>query len=191
MFQVFTSKANAGDEFPDRLFLEAEDTEGLAEKVVALFDPKRKLPQSVFISRDLTSKSYFCKALGKHGITVEARSLIRTVPVITKLDPYILSDTDWVFFTSKNAVEYFFALNPPLPDGVRFGVMGSGSEEALRRIGYFAAYVGESGDTADVAAEFAKLADGSKVLFPGAEGTLRSYPAGHVARYQDHRSSGL
>jgi hydroxymethylbilane synthase len=178
LFQVFTSKADTGEDFPDRLFLEAEDTEGLAEKVVALFDSKRKLPRKVFISRHLSEKSYFRRALEKHNIKVEARSLIRTVPIINKLDPYILSDIGWIFFSSKNAVEYFFALKPQLSKNVQFGVMGSGSEDVLRRNGYFAAYVGESGDTAEVAADFGKLANGSKILFPGAEGSLRSIQQG-------------
>ena len=174
MFQVFTSKAETGDGFPDRLFLEADTTEGLAEKVVSFFDVNRKLAKNVFITRDLSEQSYFRKALEKHGIEIEARSLIRTVPVINKLDPYILRDIDWIFFSSKNAVEYFFALKPQLPANVQFGVMGSGSEDILRRNGHFAAYVGESGDTTEVAADFAALANGSKILFPGAEGSLRS-----------------
>ncbi|MDB5137614.1 MAG: hemC [Mucilaginibacter sp.] len=177
-FQVFTSKAETGDDFPDRLFIESDTTEGLAEKVVAMFDTKRKLPQRVFITRDLSEQSYFRKALEKHSIAIEARSLIRTVPVINKLDPYILRDINWIFFSSKNAVEYFFALKPQLPEKVQFGVMGGGSEDILRRNGYFAAYVGESGDTSEVAADFAELANGSTVLFPGAEGSLRSIQQG-------------
>jgi hydroxymethylbilane synthase len=178
VFQVFTSKAETGEDFPDRLFLEANCTEGLAEKVVALFDTKRKLPKNVFISRDLSEQSYFRRALEKHNIKVEARSLIRTVPIINKLNPYILKDITWVFFSSKNAVEYFFALKPKLPEHVKFGVMGSGSEDALRRNGLFAAYVGESGDTAEVAIDFAELANGSVVLFPCAEGSFRSIQQG-------------
>jgi hydroxymethylbilane synthase len=178
VFQVFTSKAATGEDFPDRLFIESDTTAGLAEKVVARFDSNRKLPQRVFITRDLSEQSYFRRALEKHGIEVEARSLIRTVPVINKLDSYILKDIDWVFFSSKNAVEYFFALNPQLPGSVKFGVMGSGSEDVLRRNGHFAAYVGESGDTAEVSADFAELADGSTILFPGAENSLRSIQQG-------------
>ncbi|MFI5158682.1 MAG: hydroxymethylbilane synthase, partial [Sphingobacteriales bacterium] len=50
-FQVFTSKADEGDDFPDRLFVEVESTEGLPEKIVAKFAKDRKLPQSVFITR--------------------------------------------------------------------------------------------------------------------------------------------
>jgi hydroxymethylbilane synthase len=178
VFQVFTSKSETGDSFPDRLFLESNNTDGLPEKVVSFFDIKRKLPQNVFITRDLSEHSYFRKALEKHGIQIEARSLIRTVPIITKLDPYILKDINWIFFSSKNAVEYFFVLKPQLPGGIKFGVMGSGSEEILRRNGHFATYVGESGDTAEVAADFAELANGSKVLFPCAEGSLRSIQQG-------------
>lgn len=178
VFQVFTSKATTGEDFPDRLFLQAEDTEGLAEKVVAIFDPARKFPQNVFISRELSEQSYFRKALEKHNIKIEARSLIRTVPIINKLDPYILRDIDWVFFSSKNAIEYFFQLGPQLPKDVKFGVMGSGSEETLRLKGHFTSYVGVGIDTVDVAAEFAKLANGTKVLFPGAEGSLRSIQQG-------------
>jgi hydroxymethylbilane synthase len=178
MFQVFTSKAETGDDFPDRLFIESNTLEGLAEKVVSRFDIKRKLPQNVFISRDLSDQSYFRKALEKHGINVEARSLIRTVPVITKLSPHVLVDADWVFFSSKNAIEYFFNLQPPLPKDVKFGVMGSGSEEMLRQKGYFTSYTGVGIDTVDVAKEFAKVANGTKVIFPGAEGSLRSIQHG-------------
>ena len=178
VFQVFTSKANDDDEFPDRYFIESTIIEGLPEKIVAKFAKGRKLPQSVFITRDLSAQSYFRKALEKHDIKIESRSLIRTVPVINRFDSYILKQVNWIFFSSKNAVEYFFQLEPVLPKEVKFGVMGSGSEEMLRRKGFFTEYVGESSDTAEVAADFAGLVKGQTVLFPGAEGSLRSIQSG-------------
>ncbi len=174
LFQVFTSKATDDEEVPDRLFTEASTTEGLPEKIVAKFSSTRKFPATVFISRDLSAQSYFRKAVEKNGVQIEARSLIRTVPIITKLDPYILRNVDWIFFTSKNGVEYFFNLQPQLPKKVQFGVMGSGSENALRSFGHKPDYVGEGTDSADVGAEFAKLANGSTVLFPAAEDPMRS-----------------
>lgn len=174
VFQLFTSKADDGDEFPDRLFLESPTTEGLAKKVYPYYDEDREFPKKVFISRDLNEHSYFYKALDKHGIEIEARSLIRTVPAITILDSFILRHVDWIFFSSKNAVEYFFALNPILPKKVKFGVMGSGSEDTLRRRGFFVDYTGAGIDTREVAAEFAKIADGKTVLFPAAENSMRS-----------------
>ena len=177
-FQVFTSKADEGDEFPDRLFIEADSTAGLPEKVVSYFSKDRVFPKKVFISRELSAESYFRKALEKHDIEVEARSLIRTVAVITKLDSFILRNVDWVFFTSKNSVEYFFQLDPVLPKKVKFGAMGSGSEDMLRRKGYFVDYTGSDIDTTIVAAEFARLADGKTVLFPSAENSMRSIQQG-------------
>ncbi|MET3981392.1 hydroxymethylbilane synthase [Mucilaginibacter sp. UYP25] len=177
-FQVFTSKAEAGDEFPDRYFIESATLDGVAEKIVARFAKDRKFPSKVFISRDISATSYFRKALEKHKIEIEARSLIRTVPVITKFDSYIMRNIDWVFFTSKNAVEYFFKLSPQFPKKIKFGVMGAGSEDMLRRNGHFADFVGESNDTVDVAADFAALANGTTILFPGADSPMRSIQQG-------------
>jgi hydroxymethylbilane synthase len=177
-FQVFTSKAEDGEGFPDRYFIESETLDGVADKIVAKFAKDRKFPNKVFISRDISETSYFRKALEKHKIEIEARSLIRTVPVITKFDSYILKNIDWVFFTSKNAVEYFFKLSPQFPKKVKFGVMGAGSEDMLRRNGHFADFVGESNDTTDVAADFAALANGTAVLFPGADNPMRSIQQG-------------
>lgn len=178
VYQVFTSKADEGSDFPDRLFIEANSTDGLAEKIVSYFDKDRVFPKKVFISRDLSEQSYFRRALEKHDIEVEGRSLIRTVPVITKLDNFIFRNVDWIFFSSKNAVEYFFQLEPLLPKKVKFGVMGSGSEEALRRRGYFTDFTGEGIDPADVAIDFARLANGQTVMFPSAENSMRSIQAG-------------
>jgi hydroxymethylbilane synthase len=179
IYQVFTSKADEAEEFPDRVFVEAPTTEGLAKKVFSYFEKGRKIPQSVFISREVSEQSYFKRALAKHNINIEARSLIRTVPIITKLDSYILKHVDWLFFSSKNAVEYFFQLNPQLPKDVKFGVVGAGSEEMLRRKGYFANYVGVGNDTTEIAEEFAKLVNaGDVVMFPGAKESLRSIQKG-------------
>jgi hydroxymethylbilane synthase len=178
MYQVFTSKAEEGDEFPDRLFIEADTTEGLAQKVVSYFDEGRVFPKKVFISRELSEQSYFRKALEKHDIEIEGRSLIRTVPVIMKMDNFILRNVDWIFFSSKNAVEYFFQLDPLLPKKVKFGVMGSGSEDMLRRKGYFVDYTGAGVDTTEVAADFAKIANGKIVMFPSAESSMRSIQQG-------------
>ena len=175
-YQVWTSKANEGDEFPDRLFMQSKTINGLAEKIVSKFDPERKFPKNVFITRQLPETSYLRYALEKHGIEVEGRSLIKTYPSINKLDPYILRNIDWVFFSSKNAIDYFFRLEPKLPKKAMFGVLGRGSEDALRYLGKQAHFNGEEEgiDTKDIAKEFAKVANGSNVLFPSAKGSLRT-----------------
>ncbi len=176
LYQVWTSKANEGDEFPDRLFMESATTVGLAEKIVAKFAPDRKFAKNVFITRELPETSYLRKALEKHEVEIEDRSLIKTYATINKLDPYILKRVEWVFFSSKNAIEYFFKLDPPLSKQVKFGVLGRASEDALRRYGKIADFNGEAEgiDTTDIAEEFAKLANGTTILFPGAKDSLRT-----------------
>ncbi len=175
-YQTWTAKAKSGDDFPDRLFLEAETTVGLAEKIVAKFNLERKFPKNVFITRNLPESSYLRKALAKHHIQIEDRSLIKTYPIINKLDPYILKHVNWVFFSSKNAIEYFFKLQPLLPKAVKFGVLGRASEDTLRRFGKAPHFNGEDEgiDTADIAEKFASVANGLTILFPGAKDSLRT-----------------
>lgn len=174
LFEVWTSKAETDEDFPDRLFLRAETTEGLAEKIVAKFNKERKMPAKVFISREIGEHSYFRKALAKHDIEIDGRSLIRTFPIVNILDPFYLKNIDWIFFSSRNGVEYFFKLNPVLAKKVKFGVVGRGSEDTLRKFGHLADFVGESGDIVEVAEEFAKLVTGQTVLFPRAQDSLLS-----------------
>jgi len=149
-----------------------DSLEGLPEKIVAKFSETRKLPAKVFISREIGEHSYFRKALDKNNIEIEGRSLIRTFPIVNVLDPFYLKHIDWIFFSSRNGVEYFFNLKPVLPKNVKFGVVGRGSEDALRKFGELADFVGETGDISDVAEEFAPLASGQTVLFPRAQDSL-------------------
>ncbi len=175
-YEVWVSKAVDGTDFPDRLHLSVSSTKGLAEEIVSKFHPDRKFPANIFISRALPEQSYFRKAMQKHGIQIEDRSLIKIFPVINKLDPFILKRVDWIFFSSKNGIEYFFQLEPQLPKHVKFGVIGRASEEMLRRFGHVPDFNGEEDgiDTTDIAKAFAKLANGRTVLFPGAKDSLRT-----------------
>jgi hydroxymethylbilane synthase len=171
-FEVWTSKAETDEDFPDRLFLRAASTEGLAEQIVAKYAKDRKMPAKVFISREVGENSYFRKALEKQNIEIDGRSLIRTFPIVNVLDDFFLKNADWIFFSSRNGVEYFFKLNPVLPKKVKFGVVGRGSEDSLRKFGHLADFVGEGGEIEEVAQDFAATADGQTVVFPRAQDSL-------------------
>jgi hydroxymethylbilane synthase len=173
-YEVWTSKAETDEHFPDRLFYRVPSLEGLAEKIVSMFNPARKLPSKVFISREIGEHNYFRRALNKHNIEIEGRSLIRTFPIVNILDPFYLKNIDWIFFSSRNGVEYFFKLKPVLSKKIKFGVVGRGSEDALRRQGHLADFVGESGDIKEVAESFAELVKGQTVMFPRAQDSLLS-----------------
>lgn len=175
-YEVWTSKADDGDEFPDRLYLSAADSDGLAAKIASKYDKSRKLPSNVFITRDVAENSYFHRAMAKHGIQVEARSLIRIFPIINKLDPFILKYVDWIFFSSKNGIENFFKLEPRLSKRTKFAVIGRGSEEMLRQYGHAPEFSGErlGINMKEIADEFAAIASGKTVLIPRAKDSLET-----------------
>jgi len=173
-FEVWTSKAETDEDFPDRLFYRVENLDGLAEKIVSKFTSERKLPSKVFISREIGEHSYFRRALEKHKIEIEGRSLIRTFPIVHILDPFYIRNIDWIFFSSRNCVEYFFKLNPVLSKRIKFGVVGRGSEDALRKWGHLSHFVGEGGVIDEVSSTFAEMVVGKKVLFPRAQDSLLS-----------------
>ncbi|MBE8713496.1 hydroxymethylbilane synthase [Sphingobacterium hungaricum] len=175
-FESWTSIAEDNEDFPDRVYLRSETTEGMAETIFSKFSKDRKLPSSVFITRDLDENSYLSKALSKHAISIEARSLIRIYPVINKLDSFILKRADWIFFNSKNAIEHFFKLEPLILKKTKIAVLGRGSEEALRAFNRTADFSGDSFgiNTDNIAKEFAQLVDGQTVLIPRAKGSLQT-----------------
>jgi len=175
-FEVWTSKAKDGESFPSRLYLKEPDVSSLPDIIMSKFNPERKFPSSVFITRDLPEHSYLRRALAQHQISVEAKSLIKVFPMINVLDPYILKHVKWVFFSSKNGIENFFKLKPRLSKHVQYAVVGRGSEDALRNYGIVPAFTGEEeGIEMDkIAASFAEIAKGSTVLFPRAKGSLKT-----------------
>jgi len=175
-FQSWTSIADDNEDFPDRVFLEAETSEGMAEKIFSKYSKDRKLPSSIFITRDLDENSYLARSLKKHNIAVDDRSLIRIFPTINKLDSFILKRADWIFFNSRNAIEHFFKLEPLILKKTKIAVLGRGSEETLRKFNRTADFTGDhlGINTEGIGSEFAKLVDGQTVLFPRAEGSLQT-----------------
>lgn len=175
-YETWTSIADDNEDFPNRYFVQSDTTEGLAEHIFAKFNKDRKLPTSVFITRDLDENSYLGRYLKKHNILIDDRSLIRIYPTINKLDSYILKRADWIFFNSKNAIEHFFKLEPHILKKTKIAVLGRGSEDALRKYDRIADFSGDNLgiNTEDIAKEFAKLVDGQTVLIPRAEGSLQT-----------------
>jgi len=175
-YEAWTSIADTNEDFPDRYYIQAESTEGMAEKIFAKYQKDRKLPSSVFISRELDDHSYLAKALKKHNIEIDDRSLIKVYPIINTLDSFILKRADWIFFNSKNAIEHFFNLNPLLLKKTKIAVLGRGSESTLRKFGRVADFSGDNLgiSTEEIAQEFAKLVDGQTVFIPRAKDSLKS-----------------
>jgi len=175
-YEAWASIAETSEDFPHRVYIQSETTEGMAEEIFSKYQKDKKHPASIFISRDLDEQSYLGRYLKNLNIEIDARSLIKIYPIINTLDSFILKRADWIFFNSKNAIEHFFNLEPLLLKKTKIAVLGRGSETTLRKYGRVADFSGDDLgiSTEEIAKEFAKLVDGQTVFIPRAKDSLKS-----------------
>ena len=123
---------------------------------------------SLFISRPLSSDSPIL-ALEKKGWNVCHESLLDFVEAI---GPRPATATDWIFFSSPKAVQFF-----PWKDwigGGKIACLGPGTaQRVLEYRGQPADWIGE-GIPEKVASDFTEIARGATVLFPRAQNSRRS-----------------
>lgn len=165
--KVWVAKAEKWNSFPKYFYFESKKTEGLAEKVVEKI--KNIKPCSVFISRDFRKNDFFKRCLEANGYKVFAKSLIE----IKKIPMHKFVKTDWVFFSSKNAVKHFFEQKPDV-EGTKFGAVGKSTAEAIRKYGKRAEFIGSSGDTRMTGKKFSDTVGNKTVLFPQAKTSMKT-----------------
>lgn len=126
--------------------------------------------KTVFISRFLAKDSRFKPYLQKLGWKVTDMSLVRVSGILFPDAP----KCDWIFFSGKTAIRYFFEQQPFVHSATRFAVPGKGSEQTLRQYGRTASFVGHGNDLTLIARRFAKKVEGKKVLFPQSIDSLQT-----------------
>ena len=167
-FKVWLSHADGWDKQPKQLYFETLDTDGFSDQIV---DHVRNLrARKVFVTRSYAEHDYLPRALSNLGFTVEGKSLIEFKQIRIKELP----KTDWVFFSSKHAVRYFFNQNPELPATIKFACIGTSTSAELRAFGKRADFIGQSTDTKLVGKQFSSKIGNAKVLFPIARGSMQS-----------------
>lgn len=129
--------------------------------------------QAIFISREVGEESPLSAVARESGLPLYHEPLISFTAVpFTEVPP-----VDWVFFASRRAVQYFFRglqqSGRTLNRRVQIGVLGDGTGKALKEFGKPADFAG-NGDPAIVGPAFKDLAEGKRVLFPGARHSRRS-----------------
>lgn len=176
IYKVRAAKADAWDKFPQYVYVESRKSEGLVEKVVEKI--KNKKTASVFISRNGKKDDFFKRCLEAHGYRVFAQSLIeiKSVPIRKPIK------ADWIFFSSKNAVKYFFesttlSLSPVSGEGSSFpkiAAVGKATAEEIRKFGKRAEFIGSSDDTRMTGKKFSALVGHKTVLFPQAKESMKT-----------------
>ena len=139
----------------------------MAERIVEKIGQVK--PCRVFITRDLRPDNYLQNVLPGLGFKLEGRALIETVAVPFQNVPHC----DWIFFSSKQAVKFFFRQKPNLNEQ-KFACVGKATSEELRKYGQRADFIGSSTDTKMTGKQFAAKVGSGKVLFPQAKGSMRS-----------------
>jgi len=129
----------------------------------------RGMNKSVFISRDLSPNSPFKEQLTTEGFRIMGRSLLEFKPVPFDAFP----TTDWIFFYSRKAVEFFLAQMENLPTDVKIAAYGKGTHEALSARNIQPDFTGTGVGDSTLAA-FLKVAKQATVLFPQARHSRRT-----------------
>ncbi|MFH1004732.1 MAG: hydroxymethylbilane synthase [Bacteroidota bacterium] len=163
--------------FPRYFYFESKKTEGFAEEIVKKITShssyfshlKSGMNVSVFISRDEKKNDFLKRCLEANGYKVFCQSLIEMKQIPIKK----YTKCDWIFFSSKNAVKYFFEQNPDV-DGVRFGAIGKTTAEKIRKYGKRANFIGNSNDTDRTGKKFSAMVGRQTVLFPQAKESMRT-----------------
>ncbi len=173
MWRVIASKADTWDKMPVSVFVESLNADGMAEKVVEKIRSAKPAP--VFITRNVREDDYFTTVLTANGFTVSGHSLIDFEKIPFEYFP----KTDWLFFSSKRAVLYFFGQKPKI-EGQKIGCIGKSTADEIRKFGMRAEFIGTSTDTRLTGKQFASRVGSGTVLFPMAKGSLRSVQNGFV-----------
>jgi hydroxymethylbilane synthase len=167
IYRSWTSFALAWNRIPKWIYQEHENTTGMADRILAKLH--NTTLKSVFITRNPNRFDLFSKSLRDNGFVVHSKALIDIRTVALKFVP----KTEWIFFSSKNAVKHFFSQNPPL-ENPKFGCVGKSTAEALRRCGKKPDFIGYSTDTRMTGKQFAATVGSGTVLFPQAKESMRS-----------------
>lgn len=167
-FRFWISVAKEWKEIPKRIYLEGNNAEQMVEKAMQLISSSVK--KRIHITRNLKPGDYFYRALTAIGHQVKGVSMTRYQEV-----PFTgIPECDWIFFSSKNCVKYFFDQKPAIAEGTLIGCIGGATAEALKKRGIQPDFTGESNDTVLIGKQFVEQARGKRVLFPQSTASFRT-----------------
>ena len=126
--------------------------------------------KTIFISRSLQEKSLLTTLKQHQDIKIIDESLIDLFQVRYSYAP----KTQWIFFSSKNGIKYFFAQHPELKEDVKYGVISQASADYLNTFGKYADFIGTGVNMTNIANNFREVLNDDSVLFPQAIDSLQT-----------------
>lgn len=175
-FHVWISQASAWNTFPKRTHRVIAGNSSTIESAAkhSVEQLKNTKSTSVFITSDLTENDYLVRALKAHHYTVNYESFIE----FKQVDFDYPQDADWLFFSSKNGVKYFFNSGKINANAnIKIAAINQGTAQAIYEIGYKVDFIGKGSDLKNIAMDFDNVASG-KILFPQAKKSMQSIQKG-------------
>ncbi len=158
-----------------RLYVEGNNADELATHIFKSLQQQQQ--QSIFISTDLNEDALYLQVLRDKGFEVIGKSCVHM-----EFIPFQFSDaTDWVFFTSKNGVDYFFNSVKSISPKIKFAAIGEATAKQINQHGYAVDFVGE-GTIMQIAEQFKLIAAGEEVVFAVAENRQTALQS-HIAQF--------
>lgn len=172
-YKLWAAKSEHDAQLPQRLYLESNNYEGLAEKAVDLFNSTILRNHKIFISQDDKNES-----LLKKQLEVEAAELLCLSGIETKELKFEYNDLntiDIIFFNSKNAVKHFFNQVNVADLNVQFAAFGQATATEILKYTSEVHFIGNSSDPDVVANEFnSQFKISQRILFPCSTKSLKS-----------------
>ncbi|MFN3940672.1 MAG: hydroxymethylbilane synthase, partial [Chitinophagales bacterium] len=159
-WHVWAVQADNKDGMVRRLYFSSTHIPKANDLFAKLQTPGKK---SVFITKEVDNNSLFAVTLTNAGIPYQAQSLIHFAP----LPLHTLPHADWIFFSSANTVEFFFAQIKNMPPDLKIAAIGESTAHAIRRCGYSVDFTGTDAPQ-KVLDTFKNYAQQQRVLLPQA-----------------------
>ena len=128
------------------------------------------MDKSVFISRDLSVNSPFRSQLEAKGFKVVDRSLLDFQGIPFEAFP----TTDWIFFYSRKAVDFFLKQLESFPTDLKVAAFGPGTAAALSKHKIRPDFTGTGEGSSTLTAFLKIVGQQSSVLFPQARNSRRT-----------------
>ena len=177
-FKAWAAFAPDEKAYPRYYHFHTYEPENWADKVAEKI--KAGNPCSVFITRDIREDDFFSRVLKANKYRVSGRAFIEFKPIHFNRIPSFI---EWIFFSSKHAVKYFFEQKPDIGKA-KIGAIGKSTAAAIRTYGKRADFIGGSTDTRLTGKQFASIAKSAHVLFPQAKDSMRTVQQQFVNRSQ-------
>jgi hydroxymethylbilane synthase len=170
LYTVHASYAAQNNILPKRFYSQGADATALVKLVVDKLKSQSPTHKQILISRAVEDNALFTRILESNGYKIHHCALTQYLPVEINEVPAC----NWIFFSSRQCVHFFFRNKPVLLKGIKFGTIGGTTTEILKQYGYTATFSGYGTDTREVGKGFARMAGNSKVLFPQSTGSYRT-----------------